>query len=85
MNSFRIGKLSTVGGHGKVGVSIGGKLRSGHLHSSVPGIMTPVLVHLVGGEFTADSLGSCVGGVSGGHDPTCGNSLGTTCSLRQTS
>ena len=40
-----------MGAQGRVGLSVGGKLRVGHLHSSVPGKMTPVLVHfVVGGD-----------------------------------
>ena len=52
---FIIGKLAAVGSHGSVGLSMGGRLHTGHLHSSVPGMMTPVLVHLVcvGGETAA--------------------------------
>ena len=53
MYSLRMGRLLAMGGQGRVGLSVGGRLRTGHLHSSVPGKMTPVLVHLVGDDGVA--------------------------------
>ena len=58
-----------MGAQGRVGLSVGGKLRVGHLHSSVPGKMTPVLVHFVVGVGVA--IAPTVEGVEiVGQDPT---------------
>ena len=64
-----MGKLLGIGAHGKVGLSVGGKLRCGRLHSSIPGEMTPVFVHLIVGGGVA--IAPTVEGVDvTGQDPT---------------
>ena len=85
--SFRMGRFSIVGGQGRIGVSVGGRLRLGHLHSSVPGRMTPVLVHFVGEDVvpTADIENAWLAGGVLGQDPISGKLWGTTCSFLQTS
>ena len=60
-----------MGGQGRVGFSVGGRLRAGHLHSSVPGMITPVLVHLVGEDGVATAHTEEDGNL-GGQDPTRG-------------
>ena len=84
MYSLRMGRLLTVGGQGRLGFSVGGRLRTGHLHSSVPGMITPVLVHLVG-EDGAPTAHTDEDVDIGGQDPTRGKLCGTTCNLMQTS
>ena len=44
MYFLRMWRLSSVGGHGRVGLSVGGGVRSGHEHGLSPGSTTPVLV-----------------------------------------
>ena len=74
-------------------MSAGGRLRDGQVHSSVPGSIMPVLVHLVWGggtegfwlELMGDSKEDSDWFVSGGHDPTNGKFSGTTWSLMQAS
>lgn len=84
MYSLRIGRLLTVAGQGSVGFSVGGRLRTGHLHSSVPGMITPVLVHLVG-EDDVPTAHTEEDGDLGGQDPTRGKLCGITCNFMQTS
>ena len=58
-----------MGAQGRVGLSVGGKLRVGHLHSSVPGKMISILVHFVAGGGAA--IAATVEGVEmAGQDPT---------------
>ena len=60
-----------MGAHGRLGLSVGGKLRVGHLHSSVPGKITPVLVHfVVGGDVAIAPTVEGVGVEVAGQDPT---------------
>ena len=52
MYSFMMGKFSVVGEQGRVGTSVGGKLRVGQEHGGVPSLTMPVFVHLGNGEVT---------------------------------
>ena len=46
MYSFMMGKFSAVGEQGRVGTSVGGKLRVGQEQGGVPSFTMPVFVHL---------------------------------------
>ena len=67
MYSLSMGRLLAVVGQGRMGFSVGGRLHTGHLHSSVPGNITPVLVHLVG-EYGVATAHTEEGGEE--QDPT---------------
>ena len=43
INCFRVGKLSSVGSQGRVGVSVGGMVLLGHLHGWSACVGTPLL------------------------------------------
>ena len=63
MNCFRIGKFSSVGSQGKVGVSVGGRVLRGHLHSWSACVGTPLLAQAGGvvGAPLLDQAGGVVG------------------------
>ena len=61
MNCLRIGKFSSVGSHGKVGVSVGGRVLRGHLHGWSECVGTPLLVQ------TGGVVGTPLFGQAGGE------------------
>ena len=75
MYFFRMGRFSSVGGHGKCAGVVGGNVRRGHWHSVSSGPAMPVLMQGSGmGLVTEDKLAVLV--LS--QDPTVGKLTGTS-------
>ena len=77
MNCFRIGRFSGVGSHGRGGVSVGGRVRSGHLQGWSDCVGTPLFVHVEreGVDPEAAANVDVEYGV-GGQDPIVGKFVG---------
>ena len=70
MYSFKMGRFSSVGGHGSMGVSVGGGDLGGHLQGKSLGPTSPVFVHCFM-ACVGDSVRTLL------HCPTCGKLEGT--------